>query len=89
MQGAVVVRWSLAPLASPDWRCWGADDGVVHHLLANDTHRLSGSAGRILQYLARVESIDSYELARACSIAEDEASAALMALAELGFIEPC
>ena len=88
MHSRTPIRWSLAVGADPEWRRWD-DEFVVHHALANDTHRLSAPAGRALEYLATVGSIDSLDLAHACAIGEDQASETLTALAELGFVEQC
>lgn len=83
-----VTRWSLGAAASPAWKCWDGEY-VVHHLLANDTHRLSEPAGQILECLTGADGRSSQDIARACSMAEEEALVALAALAEVGLVEQC
>lgn len=61
----------------------------MHHALSNDTHRLSGPAGSVLQFLVSADRIDAHELARACELDEGEVGATLTALAELGFVVQC
>lgn len=61
----------------------------MHHALANDTHRLTGAAGRLLQCLAAAECMDTHELALACALEDGEVSTTLVALADLGFVARC
>lgn len=82
------VRWSLVADSAPAWRRWD-DEYVVHHLLANDTYRLSEAAGSVLQCLVAAGRMDASEVARTCALDEGQTCATLTALAELGFVVPC
>ena len=82
------VRWSLVADSAPAWRRWNGEY-VVHHVLANDTYRLSVAAGSVLQCLAGAGGMDASEVARMCALDEDQTCATLTALAELGFVVPC
>ena len=72
--------WRLADGSSPCVVWWG-DECVVHHLVSNDTHRLSAPAGRLLERLCRGERV---------VVADDSADTLLVeALAGLGLAVPC
>ena len=50
MESAAAVRWQIAAPTSIAWREWG-DDVVVYVGCRADTHRLTASAGAVLQAL--------------------------------------
>lgn len=88
MQATSLARWSLADGASPALRRWD-DEFVAHHALSNDTHRLSGTAGRVLELLSLADSLDADELVRGCELEGPALHEVLQALADLDLVRPC
>jgi hypothetical protein len=91
MSNASHARWCLIAQAAPAARCWN-DEWVIHHALANDTHRLTEPAGLILQHLVDVPpngGLATLDLAERCGIHPDDAEDALQALAAVGFVAQC
>ena len=84
----MIVRWRIVSSAAPQWRLWNGEY-VVHHALSNDTHRLSATAGRILQDLAAAGSLSTDALSRSLSLDDGEVCGTLAVLAELGFAAQC
>jgi PqqD family protein of HPr-rel-A system len=80
--------WSLASEASLALRRWD-DEYVVHHAQSNDTHRISGTAGRILQMLSEAGMLDIDGLVRDGELDAVEVHETLLALAELDLVTQC
>jgi len=78
-------RWRIADHADLAWRQWDGEY-VFHHALANDTHRLSDAAGRVLLQLARCGEKDAESLALACELPVSDVEAILSELAKLDFV---
>jgi hypothetical protein len=78
-------RWRIADHADLAWRHWDGEY-VVHHGLANDTHRLSDAAGRVLLQLAQSGEKDAESLARACELPMSDVELILSELAKLDFV---
>lgn len=78
-------RWRIADHADPAWRHWDGEY-VFHHALANDTHRLSDAAGRVLLQLARSGEMDAERLALACAVPVPDVELILSELARLDFV---
>ena len=78
-------RWRIADHADLAWRHWDGEY-VFHHALANDTHRLSDAAGRVLLQLARSGEKDAASLALACDLPVPDVELILSELAKLDFV---
>ena len=78
-------RWRIADHADLAWRHWDGEY-VFHHALANDTHRLSDAAGRVLLQLARSGEQDAESLALACELPVSDVEMILSELAKLDFV---
>lgn len=78
-------RWRIADYADLVWRHWDGEY-VFHHALANDTHRLSDAAGRVLLQLARAGENDAENLALACGLPVPDVEQILSELAKLDFV---
>jgi hypothetical protein len=78
-------RWRIADHADLAWRHWDGEY-VFHHALANDTHRLSDAAGRVLLQLARSGEMDAERLALACALPVPDVELILSELARLDFV---
>lgn len=86
------------PTDSPAWRTatharlshavWD-DEWVCHHALSNDTHRLSGLAGRALLALAAGSPCNEAMLASGLGIDSGSVAQLLEALESLDFVERC
>ena len=78
-------RFRIADHADLAWRHWD-DEYVFHHALANDTHRLSDAAGRVLLRLMRSGEQDAESLALACELPVSDVEMILSELAKLDFV---
>jgi hypothetical protein len=78
-------RFRIADRADLAWRHWDGEY-VFHHALANDTHRLSDAAGRILLRLMRSGEQDAESLALACELPVSDVELILSELAKLDFV---
>lgn len=87
-EAAAGGRWRLPEDCPIEWRRWD-DEYVVHHPLSNDTHRLSETAGRLLEALQRSGCLDLDAIAGRCGVDREEAAALLDALAELDLVTRC
>jgi hypothetical protein len=85
MNMALPQRWRIAEHADLASRHWDGEF-VFHHALANDTHRLSDAAGRVLLQLAQVGEQTPEELALACGLPVTDAELILSELARLDFV---
>jgi len=78
-------RFRIADHADLAWRYWDGEY-VFHHGLANDTHRLSDAAGRVLLQLAQFGENDAESLALACELPVAEVQVILSELGKLDFV---
>jgi hypothetical protein len=78
-------RWRVAEHADLTSRYWDGEF-VFHHALANDTHRLSDAAGRVLLQLAQAGEQDLESLALACELPVADAELILSELAKLDLV---
>ena len=78
-------HWRILDHAGPIWRYWDGEY-VVHHAVSNDTHRLSGAAGQVLEQLAGFGEIDATRLSENCGLSEAELEEILSVLAQLEFV---
>jgi PqqD family protein of HPr-rel-A system len=86
MENPADRRWCISPHSHVAIRYWDGEY-VVHHALSNDTHRLSATAGHLLERLARDGELEEGMLAAAVAAEPSEINAILSALAELDFVE--
>jgi hypothetical protein len=82
------MSWSVSPDANPAWRCWDGDL-VVHHRLANDTHRLGDEARRVWMCLAIGGAQTLGALADGTGLPRDALERVLAALESLGLAHRC
>ena len=78
-------RWRIAEHADLAWRHWDGEF-VFHHALANDTHRLSDAAGRVLLQLAQDGEQVVENLALACELPASDVDLILSELAKVDFV---
>ena len=78
-------RFRIADHADLAWRYWDGEY-VFHHGLANDTHRLSDAAGRVLLQLAQFGEKDAESLALACELPVAEVQLILSELGKLDLV---
>jgi hypothetical protein len=88
MQGLGLPHFRLSPLASLSIRRWG-DECVVHHVLSNDTHRVSDAAGRILEALGTAPRLAVQDFVECCALEVSTVEQALVTLSDLDFLIPC
>lgn len=85
----MAVHWRIDRAARPEVFAWD-DEVVVHHALANTTYRLSAQAGRVLATLsAAADDNVTPPAGWALDPADYDIEDTLLALAELGLVEPC
>ena len=77
--------WRLPAHAELEWSHWD-NEFVVHHLLSNDTHRISELAGALIDHLGHFGPSSTTTLAEHFQIAEEDAEEILDALAHLDFV---
>ncbi len=82
---APLRRWRAADQADLIWHQWDGEY-VFHHALSNDTHRLSETAGIVLQHLVNQGETAAADLALACQIEEEDLVVILSALEKIDFV---
>ena len=83
-----MTHWSIPQGADLRWYRWD-DEYVIHHGLSNDTHRLSGDAGRVIEALQLHGMQDAFALAGQCGLDGEALEPILSALADLDLVARC
>lgn len=86
MRSSPIRYWQIDGRSGLAWRHW-ADEFVCHHILSNDTHRLSLMAGRVLCELQAGHRRSQLELAESLHADAEEIDDILEQLLTLGFVE--
>lgn len=83
-------HWAVRRGALPALRSWGSET-LAHHALSNDTHRLDGRAGWVLETLAtgQPRSVDELLVKAPFEASEAELEQLLLTLEQLGFAQRC